>query len=327
MKRVLVTGGAGYIGSHTCKLLAGRGIEPVVYDNLSHGHRDFVRWGPFVQGDVRDADTIGRTLRQFRPGGVIHFAALAYVGESVADPAKYYANNVVGTLTLVEAMRDAGVENIVFSSSCATYGTPDHSPIREDAPTRPISPYGRGKLMAEQILSDIGHAHGLRSVVLRYFNATGADPDGEIGERHDPETHLIPRALMAAAGLIPSFELFGDDHPTPDGTCIRDFIHVADLARGHGLALDWLEHGGASITLNLGTGTGTSIREILDRIAHLTGRRVPLVIGPRREGDPPAIWADATKARELLGFVPLCSDIDTIIRSAWNFLRHGTGRG
>jgi UDP-arabinose 4-epimerase len=320
VKRVLVTGGAGYIGSHTCKCLAARGIEPVVYDNLSRGHADAVRWGPLVQGDISDRDKLQSAITLFQPDSVIHFAAFAYVGESVADPAKYYRNNVSGTLTLLEAMRATGVDKLVFSSSCATYGVPGHLPISEATPQAPISPYGRTKLMVEQILADSGRAYGLRSVALRYFNAAGADPEGEIGERHDPETHLIPRALMAAAGLIPALEVFGDDYPTPDGTCIRDYVHVTDLAEGHVAALRHLDADGANVSLNLGTGQGTSIRELLRSIARVTGHEVPVILQPRREGDPPAIWADASRAKTVLDFSPVHSDTDTIIRTAWAFL-------
>ncbi len=323
VKRVLVTGGAGYIGSHTCKCLASHGLEPVVYDNLSLGHPDSVRWGPLVRGDIGDRNLLQDAMRRFQPDGVIHFAAFAYVGDSVTDPAKYYRNNVSGTLTLLEAMRASGLAKLVFSSSCATYGVPKNLPISEATPQSPISPYGRTKLMVEQILADMDHAYGLRSVALRYFNAAGADPDGELGERHDPETHLIPRALMAAAGLIPALEVFGDDYPTPDGTCIRDYVHVTDLAEGHVRALDHLDAGGDSVSLNLGTGLGTSIRELMHTIAKVTGREVPVIMRPRREGDPPAIWADPARAKALLDFSPAYSDTDTIIRTAWAFLTAG----
>jgi UDP-arabinose 4-epimerase len=326
VKRVLVTGGAGYIGSHTCKRLAVDGVEPVVYDDLSRGQADAVRWGPLVRGDIRDRDTLANAITRFQPDSVIHFAGFAYVGESVADPLKYYLNNVSGTLTLLEAMRACGMNTLVFSSSCATYGVPARLPINEDAPQAPISPYGHAKLMVEQILADAGRAYGLRSVALRYFNAAGADPDGEIGERHDPETHLIPRALMAAAGQIPALEVFGDDYPTPDGTCVRDYVHVTDLAEGHVLALAHLDAGGESVSLNLGTGQGTSIRELLRAIARITGHEVPVVMQPRREGDPPAIWADASRVKVLLGFTPAYSDTETIIRTAWEFLMSGRRR-
>lgn len=320
VKRVLVTGGAGYIGSHTCKCLAQRGIEPVVYDNLSRGHADAVRWGPLVEGDINDGAALRDAMRRFSPDSVVHFAAFAYVGESVSDPAKYYRNNVAGTLTLLEAMRDTGVHQMVFSSTCATYGVPERLPISEDTAQAPISPYGRSKLMIEQMLADMGRAHDLRSVALRYFNAAGADPDGEAGERHDPEPHLIPRALMAAAGLLPALEVFGDDYETPDGTCVRDYVHVTDLADGHARALDYLDAKGESVCLNLGTGQGTSVREILQAVAEQTGHAVPVVMRPRRDGDPPAIWADPSRAEAVLGFRPSHSDTATIIRTAWAFL-------
>jgi UDP-arabinose 4-epimerase len=324
MRRVLVTGGAGYIGSHTCKRLAENGIEPVAYDNLSRGHLDAVRWGPFVQGDIGDRDRLLCAMKAFRPDCVIHFAALAYVGESMADPVRYYVNNVSGTLNLLAAMRASDIDKLVFSSSCATYGAVECSPITEETRQHPISPYGRSKLMVEQVLTDMSRACQFRSVALRYFNAAGADLDGETGERHDPETHLIPRALMATAGLIPALEVFGDDYPTADGTCIRDYIHVTDLAEGHVLALNYLDEGGESTQLNLGTGRGTSIRELLGAISRVTGLEVPVIIRARREGDPPAIWADPSRAKAILGFNPSNSDTDTIVRSAWNFLNRAS---
>jgi UDP-arabinose 4-epimerase len=324
MRRILVTGGAGYIGSHTCKRLAASGIEPVAYDNLSSGHLDAVRWGPFVQGDIGDADRLLYAMKEYQPDCVIHFAAFAYVGESMADPAKYYINNVSGTLNLLAAMLASGIEKFVFSSSCATYGAVECSPITEVTEQHPISPYGRSKQMVEQILIDMGRAYQFRSVALRYFNAAGADLDGEIGERHDPETHLIPRALMATAGLIPALEVFGDDYPTADGTCIRDYIHVADLAEGHVLALNHLDAGGKTTQLNLGTGRGISIRELLGSVTRVTGREVPVIIRPKRDGDPPAIWADPSRAKIILGFNPLHSDTDTIVRTAWEFLNRAS---
>ena len=318
-RRVLVTGGAGYIGSHTCKALAARGIEPVTYDNLISGHRDAVRWGQFVQGDILDTERLTTTLAEYQPEAVIHFAAFAYVGESVEAPAKYYRNNVVGTLSLLEACRVSAVRRIIFSSSCATYGIPTQFPIRETTPQLPINPYGRSKLMAEHILEDHAAAYGFRYVALRYFNACGADPEGEIGERHDPETHLVPRALMAAKGDISHLAIFGNDYPTADGTCVRDYIHVADLARAHVLAVDYLSKGGQNVALNLGTGHGLSVREILDAINRVTARSVPIVIEPRRPGDPPILVADPGMARERLAFSTKFSDIDTIVRTAAPF--------
>src|SRR5215813_14835896 len=251
---VLVTGGAGYIGSHACKALALAGHHPVAYDNLIHGHRNAVRWGPLEVGDIRDRAGLEQTLRRHRADAVMHFAGFAYVGESVSDPGKYYENNVAGTLSLLEAMRNCNVGCIIFSSSCATYGIPEHQPIHELIPQQPINPYGMSKFMVERILADYGAAYGLRFALLRYFNACGADPQGEIGENHDPETHLIPRGLMAATGAIPGLDVFGTDYPTPDGTCIRDFVHVCDLASGHVQALDYLLAGVASSPFNLGYG-------------------------------------------------------------------------
>lgn len=317
--KVLVTGGAGYIGSHTCKTLAAEGFEPVTFDNLAIGHRDAVRWGPLVEGDILDTPAVADTLETHRPIAVIHFAAFAYVGESVGDPAKYYRNNVAGTLSLLDASRAADLNLVVFSSSCAVYGVPERLPISEAAPLKPISPYGRTKHFAEQILADYAAAYGLRYAALRYFNAAGADPDGEIGERHDPETHLVPLALMAAQGRIPELAVFGDDHETPDGTCVRDYVHVSDLARAHVLAVRYLAGGGANLAVNLGSGHGTSVREVLNSVERVTGRRVPYVVVPKRPGDPPALCADPALARDRFGFVTELSDIDTIVGTAAPF--------
>lgn len=317
--RILVTGGAGYIGSHTAKFLRLAGIEPVVYDNLTTGGRSAVRWGPFVHGDILDTSRLIEAIEQYRPVAVIHFAASAYVGESVADPAKYYNNNVRGTLSLLDACRATGLGKFIFSSSCATYGIPKVLPIDETTPQQPINPYGKTKLVAEHMLADYGAAFGLSYVSLRYFNACGADPEGDLGEWHDPETHLIPRALMAAAGKIPHLEVFGDDYDTPDGTCIRDYVHVADLALAHVLAYRYLENGGGSLALNLGTGRGLSIKEVLRTIGELTGRAVPVVFHQRRSGDPPALYADASLAHRSLGFLPQFSDLETIVRTAAPF--------
>ncbi|MBZ7923405.1 UDP-glucose 4-epimerase GalE [Ensifer adhaerens] len=313
---VLVTGGAGFIGSHTCKRLAQKGFAPVVYDNLSTGHRDSVRWGPLVEGDLEDTERLATAIRTHRPECVIHFAASAYVGESVEDPGKYYRNNVAGSITLLEACRATGLRRIVFSSSCATYGVPQRLPITEDTDQFPINPYGRTKLMIELMLGDYARAYDFRSVALRYFNAAGADPEGQLRERHDPETHLIPRALMAAAGEIERLDIFGDDYATPDGTCIRDYIHVTDLADAHVAAVDYLRDGGEVLRANLGSGHGTSIRQVLEAIDRVTGRRVPVRLLPRRPGDPPVLYADSSRARQRLGFRPTLSDIETIIRTA-----------
>jgi UDP-arabinose 4-epimerase len=318
-KRVLVVGGAGFIGSNTAKLLSVQGFEPVVYDNLSTGNRNAVRWSRFIEGDILDTPRLTATIEDCAPVAVIHFAASAYVGESVTDPAKYYRNNVSGTQSLLEASRLAGAGNLIFSSSCATYGVPERLPIREGEVQRPINPYGRTKLIAEHMLADYSSAYGLRYVALRYFNASGADVDGELGEAHDPETHLIPRAMMAAAGSIDFLEVYGDDYDTPDGTCVRDYIHVGDLARAHVLAVEHLAGGGSNLALNLGAGRGTSIKEILETIRRLTGRKVPIVMRARRAGDPPALYADPTLAAETLGFKTIYSDLDTIVRTAAPF--------
>jgi UDP-arabinose 4-epimerase len=318
-RRVLVAGGAGFIGSHTAKLLHSRDIEPVVYDNLVTGHRSSVRWGPFVHGDILDTSHLTKTLAEYKPDAVVHFAASAYVGESAEEPSKYYRNNVAGTLSLLDACRKANIGKLIFSSSCATYGVPEALPISEAMPQRPINPYGRTKLIAEQILQDYAAAYQLRYVALRYFNACGADPEGELGEWHEPETHLIPRALLAASGKISHLAVFGDDYETEDGTCIRDYIHVTDLARAHVLALDHLVGGGRNLAVNLGTGTGTSIGEIVRAIGRITNRDVPVEMHPRRAGDPPALFADPAFARDSLGFSPEYSDLDTIIRTAAPF--------
>jgi UDP-arabinose 4-epimerase len=316
---VLVVGGAGYIGSHTAKLLQAHGIEPVVYDNLSTGNRLSVRWGPFVHGDILDTCHLFRTLTKFNPEAVIHFAASAYVGESVVDPAKYYRNNVTGTQSLLEACRQADIDKLIFSSSCAIYGIPEQLPITEATAQNPINPYGKTKLAAEQMLGDYAAAYGLRYVALRYFNACGADPEGELGEWHDPETHLIPRALLAASGKAPHLAVFGTDYDTNDGTCVRDYIHVSDLAKSHLLALDYLGGGGENLAVNVGTGQAFSIREILEAIARVTKRQVPVEWHPRRSGDPPTLYADPTLARKIFDFAPQYSNLETIVRTAAPF--------
>lgn len=316
---ILVTGGAGYIGSHTCKALAAGGFTPVVLDNLAVGHRDDVRWGPCIEGDILDTAKVADAIRTHEAKAVIHFAAFAYVGESVVEPAKYYGNNVAGTLSLLDACRSEGVGKVVFSSSCATYGIPDTLPIAETTPRRPINPYGRTKLIVEQVLADYANAYGSRYAALRYFNAAGADPEGELGERHDPETHLVPLAILAAAGRTEGLEVFGDDYDTPDGTCIRDYVHVTDLARAHVLALRHLLGGGDNLAVNLGSGNGISIREVIAAVERVTGRKVPHVMRPRRPGDPPALYADPHLAKERLDFVTELSDIDTIVRTAAAF--------
>jgi UDP-arabinose 4-epimerase len=318
---VLVTGGAGYIGSHTAKALSRAGYMPVTVDNLSRGHAWAVKWGPLEQADLGDKEALRAIFRRWQPKAVLHFAAHAYVGESVSDPFLYYRNNVAGTLSLLEAMREAGCDKIVFSSTCATYGTPDRNPITEDTPQQPVNPYGASKLMVERILGDADHAYGLRSVILRYFNASGADPEGEIGEAHDPETHLIPLALEAAAGTGPGLKVFGKDYDTPDGTCIRDYIHVADLASAHVAALDRLRAGSGSCQINLGNGNGFSVLEVIRTIESVTGRKVPFEFAPRRPGDPPVLVADAQRASDLLKWQPQYAALDDQVRHAWQWLR------
>ena len=321
---VLVTGGAGYIGSHACKALAAAGYIPVTYDNLSRGHRHAVRWGPLVEGDIADRAAVAAALKTHRITSVMHFAAFAYVGESGTDPALYYRNNVSGTLSLLDAMREVEVNRIVFSSSCATYGLPDAVPIRETMAQLPVNPYGETKLAIERVLRWYGPAYGLRSVALRYFNAAGCDRGGEIGEEHDPETHLIPLVLRAALGTAPPVQIFGTDYPTPDGTAIRDYIHVDDLAAAHVRALQHLAAGGDSTAINLATGNGYSVRQIIAAVAKAVGHAVPHREAPRRPGDPPALVADPSLAAEVLGWRAGCSDLDTIIQSAlaWEMRQH-----
>ncbi|MCI4645756.1 MAG: UDP-glucose 4-epimerase GalE [Hyphomonadaceae bacterium] len=316
---VLVTGGAGYVGSHCCKAFHEAGWKVVVFDNLSRGWRDLVQWGDLIEGDINDRAALDKALAEVRPDAVAHFAAYGYVGESVTNPGLYYRNNTMGTMTLLDAMVAAGVDKLIFSSTCATYGVPEKVPMTEETPQSPINPYGWSKLFVEKILSDYGHAHGLRSVKLRYFNAAGADFEAETGERHEPETHLIPLAIQGQ--LKDGFKLtvFGDDFDTRDGTCVRDYIHVMDLADAHKRALDYLAAGGESNVFNLGTGTGTTVMEIVEAVERVSGSPVERSIGPRREGDPPALVASADKAREILGWVPQHSDIETIIRTAWNW--------
>jgi UDP-glucose-4-epimerase GalE len=317
--KILVTGGAGYIGSHVCKQLAGAGYEPIVYDNMLRGHQWAVRWGPLEVGDLTDRVRLREVIQRYRPASVMHFAALAYVGESVSDPAIYYHNNIVGTLTLLEALRESSIRTLVFSSTCATYGIPVCVPITEAHPQEPINPYGLSKLMVERALRDYSAAYGLRSVSLRYFNAAGADPDGETGESHDPETHAIPLAIMAATGKGAPFRIFGTDYPTPDGSAVRDYTHVCDLAEAHLAALRCLLNGNATDAFNLGTGAGTSVLELLASVERVGGRAVPVVHSARRLGDPPLLVADARRAVEILGWQPRYRRIDDIVRTAWSW--------
>jgi len=321
MARILITGGAGYVGSHCAKALAAADHEGVVFDNLLFGHRELVRWGALIEGDIRDAAALDAVFAAHQIDAVMHFAALAYVGESVTAPGRYYDVNVHGTRVLLDAMVRAGVPAIVFSSSCAIYGEPECVPISESTRLDPINPYGFTKFVCERMMDDFGRAHGLRSARLRYFNAAGADPAAEIGEDHNPETHLIPLVLDAASGRRPAVPVFGTDYPTPDGTAIRDYIHVSDLARAHVLALRHLLGNGDTIAVNLGNGQGVSVRQVIDMVRSVTSREVPARAAPRRPGDPSALVADATKARATLGWAPARSDLATIIADAWRW--HG----
>ena len=314
---ILVTGGAGYIGSHACKALALAGHSPITYDNLVSGHRWAVKWGPLEVGDIADRTRLDAVIERYRPEAVMHFAAYACVGESAQHPGKYYRNNVAGTLTLLEAMRDHNVDKMIFSSTCAIYGIPEVVPIAEDHSQRPTNPYGMSKLMIEQILQDFDHAYGLRSISLRYFNAAGADPDGEIGESHNPETHLIPLVLDAAAGKRRAVTVFGDDYDTPDGTCIRDYIHVTDLAEAHLAALRSLESGAATTAYNLGNGRGFSVQEVVERVRQVTGRKVPQEIGARRSGDCACLVGDSSLIQSQLGWLSKINSLNDIINTAW----------
>jgi UDP-glucose-4-epimerase GalE len=316
---VLVTGGAGYIGAHCCQELAARGFRPVVYDNLTTGHREHVRWGELVEGDINDAARLDEVCARYRIEAVMHFAGFIEVGESVADPLKYFGNNVAGSLQVLRAMVRHGIACIVFSSSAAVYGTPRQAPIDEDHPTHPLSPYGRTKLMVEHILADCETAYRLRWMALRYFNAAGADPAARIGEWHDPESHLIPRILDAAWEGGRPVQVYGTDYPTPDGSCIRDYIHVADLARAHVLALERLLAGDGSGAFNLGQGRGYSVMEVIRHAAQITGRQLPIQTAPRRGGDPPVLIASNRKAQDILSWAPEQSSLENIIASAWKW--------
>lgn len=315
---MLVVGGAGYIGSHTCLDLANKGFQPVVYDNFSNGHREFVKWGPAEEGDIRDRARLDEVLAKHKPAAILHFAALIEVGESVKDPVSFYENNVIGTLTLLSAAQAAGVKAFVFSSTCATYGLPQSVPLDESHRQVPINPYGRTKYIVEQALADYDQYKGLRSVVLRYFNAAGADFEGRIGEWHTPETHAIPLAIDAALGRRQGFKVFGSDYDTRDGTCVRDYIHVLDLADAHVRAVEYLLDGGDSVALNLGTGTGTTVKELLGTIETVSNRPLPVEYVGRREGDSTTLVANNDKARDILGWSPQY-DLAEIIQSAWNW--------
>jgi UDP-arabinose 4-epimerase len=317
--KILVTGGAGYIGSHTCKALAAAGHTPVVLDNLSTGHSWAVKWGPLVVADIGDRSRIKSTVKEFGIGAVIHFAAHAYVGESVQQPQKYFDNNVTKTLALLDTLLEVGIAKVVLSSSCATYGIPQKLPISEGDPQQPVNPYGESKLFVEKIMYWYEVAYGIRHMNLRYFNAAGADPDGEIGEDHNPETHLIPLVIAAAQGVNPTFEIFGTDYDTADGTAVRDYVHVCDLARAHVNALDYLIAGGHSANVNLGTGRGHSIREVIAAVETISGRSVPVVEGPRRAGDPATLIANPQLGQSVLRWTPDKSDLHTIVRTAWHW--------
>jgi UDP-arabinose 4-epimerase len=317
--KILVTGGAGYIGSQTCKALAAAGYIPVAFDNLSAGHRWAVKWGPLVVADIADRARVSRTIKEYGIQAVIHFAAHGYVGESIQQPRKYFNNNVTKTLELLNTLLEVGVTKLVFSSSCATYGIPQELPVTEDHPQQPINPYGASKLFVEKILHWYEGAYGMRHMILRYFNAGGADSDGEIGEDHTPETHLVPRVIAAALGVDSAVKIFGTDYDTADGTAVRDYVHVSDLATAHIKALDHLLAGGASASINLGTGRGLSIRDVISAVETVSRRFVPVIEGRRRSGDPPALIADPQLGQSLLGWRPLKSDLPTIARTAWKW--------
>ena len=319
MKTILVTGGAGFVGSHTCKALARAGYTPVTFDNLERGHNWAVRWGPLERGDIRDEKDLHRAFVAWRPWAVMHFAAYAYVGKSSVEPIKYYHTNVGGTAKLLKACAAFGCENVVFSSSCATYGIPARLPVGEKDPQQPVNPYGYTKLVAERMLSDVEAAHAIRHVLLRYFNAAGADPDGELGEMHDPETHLIPLVLLAALGRQPAINVFGNDYETPDGTCVRDYVHVSDLADAHVAALNWLAAGKPSDVFNLGNGRGFSVAQVVRVAQEITGLSVPVNVCARRRGDPPTLISDSGKARKLLGWTPKFPELREQISHAFRW--------
>lgn len=318
MTNILVAGGAGYIGSHTCLDLSNKGFTPVVYDNLSNGHAEFVKWGPLETGDIRNRDRLDEVLERYKPAAIVHFAAAIEVGESVRDPGSYYENNVAGTITLLRAAQAAGIDKIVFSSTCATYGAPTSIPMNETHVQSPLNPYGRSKLIVEQILKDLDLHQGFRSVILRYFNAAGADPKGRIGEWHKPETHAIPLAIETALGRRSHFQVLGTDYETRDGSCVRDFVHVLDLADAHTRAIQHLLDNGTSHALNLGTGQGTTVKELLEAVQRIGRREFSIQYGPRREGDSPALVADNALARQTLGWSPQ-HDLSSIISTAWNW--------
>ncbi|MFN4170507.1 MAG: UDP-glucose 4-epimerase GalE [Pseudorhodobacter sp.] len=322
-RAILVTGGAGYIGSHACKVLARAGYLPVTYDNLDTGWREAVKFGPCETGDVQDRARLDEVFARWQPAAVMHFAALSQVGEAMADPGRYWRVNVAGSLTLVEAALAAGCRDIVFSSTCATYGDQDGVELDEDTPQAPINAYGASKRAIEDMLRDFGASHGLRSVIFRYFNVAGADPEAELGEWHQPETHLVPLMLQAIEGVRPALTLHGTDYPTPDGTCIRDYVHVMDLVEAHVLGLKWLEAGRGSRVFCLGTGTGFSVREVVDASRAVTNRAVPIIEGPRREGDAVRLVCGSKRAEAELGWHPARSTMAQMIGDAWAWHRKG----
>ncbi|WP_299563169.1 UDP-glucose 4-epimerase GalE [uncultured Sulfitobacter sp.] len=324
MKNILVTGGAGYIGSHACKALRTAGFVPVTFDNLVTGWQDAVKFGPFVKGDLLDRGAVDAVFAQYAPVAVMHFAALSQVGESMQEPGRYWRNNVVGSLNLIEAAAAAGCTDIVFSSTCATYGDQDNVVLDESCAQRPINPYGASKRAIEEILRSFEDAHGIKHVIFRYFNVAGADPDGEVGEFHQPETHLIPLMLDAVDGKRDALTIYGTDYDTPDGTCIRDYVHVCDLVDAHVLGLEWLRAGKGSRVFNLGTGSGFTVREVIDQSALVTNRTVPVVEGPRREGDCTKLVSGSTRAERELGWKPVRSSLSSMITDAWRWHQTGT---
>ena len=319
MKNILIVGGAGYIGSYMCKYLAKNGYHPIVLDNLVYGHRQAVKWGPFIAGQMADKKLLDQIFKEHPIAAVMHFAAFCYVGESVEDPGKYYQNNVAATITLLEEMLKKNIKNFIFSSSCAVYGEPVEIPITEQHPYNPINPYGRSKLMVEQILQDFRAAYGMEYVALRYFNAAGADPEGEIGEEHNPETHLIPLVLKTALEQRETINIFGDDYATKDGTCIRDYIHIDDLAQAHLLALDRLLNGLPGGQYNLGNGDGYSVKEVIEVARNITSKQIPAKIVERRPGDPAVLIGSSEKAFKELGWKPQFADLNAIVETAWQW--------
>ena len=328
MGNILVVGGAGYIGSHMCKHLSKHGYLPIVLDNLSRGHEKAVKWGPFIEGSISDRNILKRVFSEHRIDAVMHYAAYCYVGESVTDPSMYYQNNLADTICLLSEMVEAEVKKIVFSSSCAVYGEPEEIPITENHPQNPVNPYGRTKYMVEQVLDDFKYAYGVESVSLRYFNAAGADPEGELGEDHNPESHLIPLTIQAALGKREEIRIYGNDYPTHDGTCIRDFIHVEDLAGSHLLALKRLLNGKGGGTYNLGNGQGYSVREVIDITRRITGKPIRDRVVDRRDGDPAVLVGSSDKAKNELGWNPRFPDLESMVETAWHWhQKHPNGYG